>query len=183
MAYNFSNTKKRLDEIHNWLVEELKGVRVGRATPALVDNIDVKSYGGIQPLKHLASISIDDPKTLRVTPWDKGQIGDIQSAIDSANLGISTSPDDTSVRVIFPDLNEEKRQSLVKIANTKAEDAKVSIRKERERTLQDVQTQEKAGEISEDEMFRLKKDLQKMIDESMQKLDDLVDKKTKEIEQ
>ncbi len=181
MAYNLSPLKLKIGEIEEWLTKEFSGVRTGKATPILLDNVMVDNYGSRTPIKFIASISVEDAKSLRVTPWDKSHVKSIESAIAQANLGLSTAPDQVGLRVIFPDLTEDRRKALLKIIGEKQEEARISLRKERERFWNDIQDKEKVGEISEDEKFRLKDDLQKMIDVGNASFDELVEKKKKEI--
>ena len=179
--YNFSTFKTKLGEVKEWLGREYLGIRTGKATPAVLDSVMVDSYGSKTPLKHVAAIGIEDARTVRVTPWDKGQLGAIQTAIDMANLGLSVSPDSTGLRVIFPMLTEERRKMLIKLMGDKLEDARISVRQEREKVWADIQTTEKNGKISEDEKFKAKDELQKLIDEANKKLDELAKKKEIEI--
>lgn len=181
MAYNFSSFKQGVEEIKTWLTGEFAGLRTGRATPALLDTVMVDSYGSKMPIKHVANISSEDPKTLRITPWDASQIKGIETGIAASNLGVSTSPDSTSIRVIFPDLTEERRKMLVKLVGEKLEDARVSLRKEREKVLNDLNEEKKAGNISEDELFKTREDLQKLVDEANKSLEELARKKEAEI--
>jgi len=181
MSYDFGNFKKKIEEIEDWLTSEFSSIRTGRATPLILDRITVDSYGTRTPIKHLATISIDDPRTLRVSPWDQGQLKAIESAISASNLGVSTSPDSTSIRVIFPELSTERRTALIKLANDKLEEAKISVRREREKVWDDIQAQEKLGQISEDEKFRLKNDLQKIVDVANLSLDTTTSRKEDEI--
>lgn len=181
MTYNFSSFKTKLNEIEEWLGREYLGVRTGKATPAVLDSVMVDSYGSKTPLKHVAAIGIEDARTVRVTPWDKGQLSAIQTAIDVANLGLSVSPDSIGLRVIFPALTEERRKMLIKLMGEKLEDARISVRKEREKVWADIQAEEKTGKLSEDEKFKAKDELQKLIDEANEKLDNLVAKKEQEI--
>lgn len=181
MLYDFSSFRKGLAEVKDWLSKEYSGLRTGRATPLLLDGILVESYGSRVPLKQVGSISTEDARTLRVAPWDKGQIKAIETAIAAANLGVSTSPDGEGVRVIFPELTGERRRSLAKIVKEKMEDARVSLRQERERVWEDIQRQERDKKISEDDKFRYKDELQKLVDDSNKMLTDLAAKKAKEI--
>ena len=181
MAYNFMPFKKRLEEIEDWLRKEFLAVRTGKASPLLLDAVMVESYGTKVPIKHIATIMTEDAKTLRVTPWDRGQIKAIEGAIAAANLGISTAPDSDSVRVIFPDLSAERREALKKVIKEKLEEARISTRKEREIALSAISEQEKNKEISEDDKFRFKEELQKMIDESSVRLEEIAAKKTEEV--
>ncbi|MFA5290752.1 MAG: ribosome recycling factor [Candidatus Paceibacterota bacterium] len=179
--YNFSSFKTKLTEIEDWLGREYLGVRTGKATPAVLDSVMVDNYGSKTPLKHVSAIGTEDARTIRVTPWDKSQLGAIQSAIDAANLGLSVSPDSTGLRVIFPALTEERRKMLTKLTGEKLEDARISVRQEREKIWADIQTEEKAGKLSEDEKFKAKDELQKLIDEANKKLEELAKKKETEI--
>lgn len=181
MSYNFQPFKDKVSEVVEWLSGEYSSIRTGKASPLILDAVMVESYGNKTPIKHIASISTEDAKTLRVTPWDKSQIKSIETAIAQSNLGISTAPDSSGLRVIFPDLTEDRRKTLVKLLKDKLEDARISIRKEREKVWNDIQDKERAGEMSEDEKFRGKDDLQKLVDEANQKLEGLADKKEAEV--
>ncbi|MCE9628812.1 MAG: ribosome recycling factor [Candidatus Vogelbacteria bacterium] len=181
MAYNFSPFKTQIEEIKTWLLGEFAMLRTGRATPTLLDSVMIDSYGSKMPIKHVANISSEDPKTLRITPWDASQIKAIETGIAASNIGVSTSPDSTSIRVIFPDLTEERRKMLVKLVGEKLEDARVSLRKEREKVTNDLNNQKKEGEISEDDLHRSKEELQKLVDEANRGLEGLADKKEVEI--
>lgn len=177
----FQKFNKRAEEIGVWLVNEYGNIRTGRASPAVLDNVHVESYGQRQPLKHVSSISIDDPKSLKVVPWDKSQIPSIESAIKAANLGVSVSSDSSGVRVSFPALTTESRQTMIKLTKEKLEEARVSIKKEREVLWSTVQSMEKDSKITEDEKFKAKDDLQKRVDEINKSLDEAFTKKEKEL--
>jgi ribosome recycling factor len=179
--YNFSTFKTKLTEVEDWLGREYLSIRTGKATPAVLDSVMVESYGSKTPLKHVAAIGIEDARTVRITPWDKSQLGAIQSAIEAANIGLSVSPDSSGLRAIFPMLTEERRKMLIKLTGDKLEDARISVRKEREKVWEEIQEQEKAGEMSEDDKYKAKDDLQKMIDEANGKLEALSKRKETEI--
>lgn len=181
MSYNFSVLKNKIGDVKNWLSGEYAGIRTGRATPLLLDSIMIDSFGSKTPIKHIAAIVAEDAKTLRISPWDKSNIGPIEQAIAVANLGVSTAPDGVGIRVIFPDLTAERRTALIRLANEKLEEAKVSIRKEREKIWNDILSQEKEGEISEDEKFRFKEELQKIIDEAVSEFETMASRKEEEI--
>ena len=181
MAYDFSNFKKELKRIEEWLTKEFSGVRTGRATPTLLDNITVDSYGSKSPIAHIAGITTEDARTLRITPWDKGQIKEIEKAITAANLGVSLSADDMGLRLSFPELTAERRDLLIKIVGEKIEKAKVSMRGEREKVWNSIQDECKDGAISEDAKFQDKDELQKIVDEENVQLDSMGKKKEKEI--
>jgi ribosome recycling factor len=181
MQYNFSKFKTDISKVSEYLSKEYGQLNIGRASPMVLDGISVESYGSYLPLKNVASVSIEDPKTLRIVPWDKNQIKEIEKAIISSNLGLSVSVDDVGIRVVFPQLTTETRQTLVKVLKEKLEDQRITIRKERERVWDEVQKLEKEGKITEDEKFRAKEDLQKIIDEINKSLESIFEKKEKEV--
>ncbi len=181
MQYNFSQFKTDLKKVEDYLSKEYSQLNIGRASPMILDSISVESYGSYVDLKNVASISIEDPKTLRIAPWDKSQIKGIEKAIAGANLGLSLATDDTGIRVIFPQLTTETRQTLVRVLKEKLEDARITVRKERERIWDDVQAKEKEGKLTEDERFRAKEDLQKVIDDANASLEAIFEKKEKEV--
>ncbi|OGI81814.1 ribosome recycling factor [Candidatus Nomurabacteria bacterium RIFCSPLOWO2_02_FULL_44_12] len=181
MQYNFSVLRTELKKIEEFLGKEYRELNVGRASPSVLDSVVVESYGVRVPLKNVASISIEDPKTLRIAPWDKNQVKDIERAIVAANLGLSVAMDDAGIRVIFPQLTTETREKLVKTLKQKLEDARIAVRHERERAWEDIQAQQKVGKMTEDEKFRGKDELQKIIDEANKQLETTFTKKEKEV--
>jgi ribosome recycling factor len=181
MAYDFSDFKLNLEGIEEWLGNEYLGVRTGRATPAILDSVYVESYGSRTPIKHVASIAIEDAKTIRVSPWDKSQVKGIEKAIAEANLGLSASSDAQGIRVFFPELTSERRSALMKVVREKLEHSRVSVRAERDEVWSDIQTKEREGEIAEDDKFRLKDEMQKFVDSANQKLEEMAERKEKEI--
>lgn len=160
-----------------WLSRELGQISTGRATPALLDGVRVEAYGSVQPLKNVASIAIEDPKTLRISPWDKSQIKDIERGIYASDLGFSVATDDQGIRVIVPVLTTERRMQLARVAKDKLEEARIAIRKARE-SMQNVL---KDAGLSEDQLRSAKDELQKKVDEANQALEDLFKKKESEI--
>lgn len=181
MAYDFSNLKKRKVEIEEWLRKEFSGLRTGRATPAILDSIFVESYGSRQPIKHVAAISVEDARTIMIKPWDQSLMQAIEGAISSSNLGINPATSNDGIRISFPELTSERRDALTKIIKTKLEEARISLKKERDEVWNKIQKDEKEGEISEDDKFRLKDELQKIIDEGNRSLEEMVSKKELEI--
>ncbi|MFA6397278.1 MAG: ribosome recycling factor [Candidatus Paceibacterota bacterium] len=181
MAYNLSNFKNEIKKVEEWLSKEYSQIHTGRASPIFLDSVFVESYGTLMAIKNIGSVSIEDPKTLRVSPWDKSQIKAVEKAIISANLGLSVVPDEAGLRVIFPMLTTENRTSIVKILKERLEDARISVRKEREKVWNDIQDKETAGSISEDDKFMAKDELQKIIDETNANLEVIFDKKEKEV--
>ena len=183
MAYDFKPLKDKIKDIQDWLTREMSSIRTGRATPLLLDGIQVDAYGSRMPVNQVANISVEDARCLRITPWDMTQAKEIEKAILQADLGVSVSADDKGVRVIFPELTGERRTILIKLAKERLEDARVSLRKERESVWSDIQAAEKEGGMGEDDKFRYKEEMQKHIDESNKKFDELFEKKEKEISQ
>jgi len=171
MSYNTQSFKTELKKIEEWLSKEYSQVHTGRATPIVLDSIMIESYGSYVSIKNVASISIEDPKTLRVAPWDKNQIKSIETAVNDANLGLSVVSDSDGVRVIFPMLTTENRTKLVKVLKEKLEDARISVRKERQGEI------EKTEDLPEDELKRAKEDIQKSVDESNANLEAIFTKK------
>lgn len=171
MVYNTQNFKIELKKIEEWLSKEYSQIHTGRATPMVLDSVMVDSYGSRMPIKNVAQISIEDPKTLRVSPWDKSQIKGIESAISECNLGLSIVSDGEGVRVIFPMLTTENRSKLVKILKERMEDARISVRKERQNEI------DKTEDLPEDEKKRAKDDIQKCVDESNNNLESIFAKK------
>jgi ribosome recycling factor len=181
MQYNFTTLKAELKKIEDFLGKEYRELNVGRASPTILDSISVESYGSRVPLKNVASIAIEDPKTLRVAPWDKSQVKDVEKAIMAANLGLSVATDDAGIRVIFPQLTTENRTTLVKTLKQKLEDSRIAVRGAREKILKDIETQEKAGKITEDDRFRGKTELDKIVGETNKNLEATFERKEKEV--
>ncbi len=181
MSYDFSKFKKRGEEIKEWFEKELSVVRTGRATPAILDSVLVEVYGSRMPINQLATVTVDDPRTLAVIPWDSSAIKNIEKALHNSDLGLSVNVGDSTIRVIFPELTSERRDSLVKVVRQKEEQAKVSLRNERERVWDDIQEKYKSSEITEDEKFRYKDELQKNLDKLTKEIEERADKKENEV--
>jgi ribosome recycling factor len=177
MQYNFSNFKIELKKVEEFLSKEYRELNVGRASPMVLDSITVESYGSFVPLKNVASVSIEDPKTLRIAPWDKTQIKGIEKAIAGANLGLSVIVDDAGMRVIFPQLTTESRQNLVKVLKEKLEESRITVRQERESVIRNIE----ATAMTEDETFNAKEELQKIINEANANLEATFEKKQTEV--
>ncbi len=181
MAYDFSQLKLKIKDTEEWLKKELAGIRTGRANMSVLDSIQVESYGSYMPINQLANVSIEDVRTIRISPWDSSVLKAIEKAITNSNLGLSTAIDDKGMRLFFPELTGERRAMLVKVAKEKMEDARIALRKERESAWDDIQAEEKEGNISEDEKFRAKEEMQKYIDLGNNNLESLFAKKEQEI--
>ena len=173
--YNTTNFKTQLKKVEEWLSKEYGQVHTGRATPMVLDSVMVESYGSKMPIKNVASVSVEDPKTLRVIPWDKGQIKEIEKAVNASNLGLSVASDSDGVRVIFPMLTTENKERLVKVLKEKLEDARISVRKERQDEM------DKLSDLSEDEKKRSKDEIQKCVDDANKNLEAIFNKKETEV--
>lgn len=177
MAYNFSQFKQGSEEALEWLRKEYLGVRSGQANPAILDGVKVDVYGSPMAINQIGSITISDPRSLRIIPWDKNVITSIDSAIRQSNLGISVVVDGEGLRISFPQLTADIRLALLKVAKQKLEEARVRVRSERQKFLNDIEN----ADSGEDEIKRAKAELQKFVDEINKKLEELEERKAKEI--
>ena len=167
----------------DWLSTEYSAIRTGQATPGLLDGIKAESYGALVPLNQVGSISSEDARTLRIALWDASQVKAVETAIRNADLGVSLATDSSGVRVIFPELTSERRVQLLKLAKTKLEDARVSVRSVRDEFMKDIDKQEKAGELTKDDVYNEKERIQKQVEETNKKLEHLYMQKETEISQ
>lgn len=179
--HSFADFKNKLKETEDWLAKELAQIHAGRATPVVLDGIAVDIYGSKTPLSHIASVNIEDAKTLKISPWDKSHVKEIERAIGAANLGLSTSPTEGGLRVIFPELSSERRGALIKVARERLEKARIAMRHERDLVWSAIQQKERDGEMAKDEKFKAKEEMEKLAAESGKNLEALSDKKEKEI--
>lgn len=178
---NLDTSKPEFEKTIEHLRAELGGLRGTRATPALIDELQVEAYGGRQPLKALASISVPDPRTLVVEPWDKSIIKDIEKGIVGSGKGLNPVNEGNLLRLVLPALTEESRRELVKIVHDKMEDARRRVRTARDELRQAIQGAEKKKEISEDEKFKQLERLDKMVGEYNEKIKTIGEGKEKEI--
>lgn len=161
---------------------EISSLRTSRATPAIVDSIMVECYGQMMPLSQVASISVASSTTLVITPWDKGTLESIQNAIIKSQLGIAPIADKDGIRLSLPALSQERREALIKLLDQHVEEAKIGIRKEREDAIKQVQRLKEDGDIREDDFFKAKNDIQKIVEQfNNEKIQQLRDKKETEI--
>lgn len=160
----YNNFQKEISEIVEWLKKEFKSISAGVATPAILDSVNVESYGSYMNISHVASIVIADAKSLKVSPFDKSQTKAVEKAIQDADLGVSLVSESDGVRVIFPALTTETRAKFVKLAKEKLEDARIKIRKERQEAIDEIEKAKKESEISEDDFKRKKDEIQKHVD-------------------
>ena len=179
------NIKNKLEERSkktiSVLKEELNTVRAGRANAALLDKVMVEYYGVPTPLRNLANISVPDPRTLMITPFDAKSIGNIEKGINLANIGITPSNDGKIIRLVVPQVTEERRKELVKTVKKMGEEAKVAVRNIRRDANDELKKLEKAHELTEDDLKKALDDIQKATDKTIKEIDDIVAAKDKEI--
>lgn len=163
------------------LKTDLASIRTGRAHAALVEDLPVAAYGQKMKLKELAGISVPDPQLIVLEPWDKNVIPDIEKAVRESRLGLSPAVDEEIIRVPVPPLSEERRREFVKLVKEKVEEAREKVRRVRQEAIEEVRRQEKDKDISEDEKFRLQKEIQGQVDESNQEIEAIGKGKEEEI--
>ncbi len=173
--------KEKFEKTIEFLKSEISSLRTGRATPALVEDLNVEAYGSKQPLKAMASISVADAKTINVQPWDKSVLQDIETAIRNSDLGLNPVNDGTLIRLILPDLTTERRAELIKVLHNKLEQARIAIRKIREEVRDEINKGEKDKTISEDEKYNYQEELDKAVKEYNEKVKEIGEDKEEEI--
>lgn len=171
--------KKAIEHFQN----ELAAIHTGRATTSLISDIVVDAYGQKMPLKQVANITVTDPRSMAVQPWDKGNLSQVENALREANLGLGIVNTGDNIRVNTPELTEERRNQYVKIAKEKAEDTKVTIRNIRRDVTEKIKKAKNAGEISEDEMYRREGEIQKLIEDKNKEIDAVFAAKEKELKE
>lgn len=175
------NLEERSKKTISVLKEDLNTVRAGRANPALLDKVSVQYYGSPTPLKNLSNISTPDPRTLLITPFDPKSIGEIEKAINMANIGINPSNDGKCIRLVIPPVTEDRRKELTKTVKKMGEDSKVAIRNLRRDANDEIKKLEKNHEITEDDLKKALDEVQKATDKTIKEIDDVVASKEKEI--
>jgi len=179
--YDFSQFESKVADSKEWLVKEYRGLRTGRAAPAILDGVMVSAYGSMTPLKQVGNVGTEDARTLRVSAYDAGLIKDIERAISAANLGVGTSSDGASIRVTFPELSSERREQLIKLAKAKLEEARTAMRIARDESWKEIQEREREGTLTEDDKFFLKEELQKKVDKANEDLEKSFESKETEM--
>ena len=173
--------KDQMDKTIEATKENFAGIRTGRANPSFLNDIMVDYYGAPTPIKALASIGVPEPRTLAVTPFDASQAGAVEKAIRDSDLGVNPNRDGNVIRVIMPELTEDRRRDYVKIAKTKAEEGKVAVRNIRRKVKEDLEAKVKDGDLGEDEGNRLQKELETVTKQKSDTIDQLLEAKEKEI--
>lgn len=160
---------------------EYAGLQIGRASAALVENLDVEAYGSVQPMKALASISIPDPKTIQIQPWDRSQLQAVEKAIQNSDINITPTNDGIVVRLNIPPLTEERRADLAKVVHRLAEEARISVRQARQKVHDQIKESHKNSEITEDEKTSAEKRLQEKVDDVNKEIESLAKAKEAEV--
>ena len=175
-----SDTKERMKKSTDDLAHSLSQIRSGRATPALVEDIKVEVYGQLMPMNQLGSINIPEPRMILIDVWDKSNMQDVVKSIQKSGRNLNPQEDGGAIRIVLPELNEERRKELLKLAKQKVEDHKVSIRNIRRDGNDNIKKLKSDG-LSEDEMHQRQTEIQKLTDESISMMDDMFKKKETEI--
>ena len=181
MPVDFKEYARKMDKALDHLQDEFDAVRAGRANAKVLDRITVEYYGSETPLNGVATISSPDARTLVISPWDTKLLKDIQKAIQVSDLGINPQNDGRVIRLVFPQLTEDRRKELVKQVKKYAEDAKVAMRNVRRDGMDYVKKLKKNSEITEDDQKKAEKDLQDLLDKMIKKVDDATAAKEKEL--
>jgi ribosome recycling factor len=180
-AYDKGDIQRRMHGAVEALKHDLGGLRTGRASTALLDPIHVEVYGANMPLNQVATVSAPEPRLLSVQVWDRSNVNAVEKAIRNAGLGINPVTDGQNIRLPIPDLTEERRKELARLAHQYAEKAKVAVRNVRGDARDSLKTDEKKKDISEDEHKRLDAEVQKMTDDTVKEIDEVLAAKDKEI--
>ncbi len=181
MNFDFKPIEDKFAATGEWLAKEYRGLRSGRAAPAILDGVSIAAYGSMAPLKQVASVGVEDARTLRVQPFDPSLAKEIERCISAADLGVGTSSDGAVIRVTFPELTAERREQLVKLAKQKLEEGRTAVRVARDEAWKTIQEREREGTLTEDDKYALKDELQKKVDAANEALEGMFDKKSEEV--
>jgi len=180
-TYDLNELKRRMQGAMQVLKQELSGLRTGRASPHLLDHVQAEAYGTHMPLNQLATVSVPEPRLISVQVWDKSQVHAVEKAISAANLGLTPATEGQTIRLRIPELNEERRKELVKVAHKYAEAARIAVRHVRRDGLDLLKKLEKEHKISQDDEKRHSAEVQKVTDQSIAEIDQTLAHKEKEI--
>lgn len=181
MAFDINETKRRMDGALKALHTEFSGLRTGRASASLLEPVTVEAYGSSMPLTQVGTVGVPEPRMLTVQVWDRGMVNAVEKAIMNAGLGLNPMSEGQLIRIPIPDLTEERRKELVKVASKYAEQAKISVRNVRRDGMDNLKKMEKDGEISQDEHKRFSDLIQSATDEFVGKIDEALANKEKDI--
>ena len=181
MSHSKKSLEERIESSKGFLKENLNTVRAGRANPALLDKVMVSYYGSPTPLKQLANISVPEPRMLLISPFDPKAISDIERGINEANIGINPTNDGKVIRLVIPQLTEERRKELAKVVKGYGEDAKVAVRNLRREHVDALKKEQKDGEMTEDDLKGELEDTEKVIEKAIKAIDEIVKEKEQEL--
>ena len=181
--FDLNDIKRRMDGAVNALQHDLAGLRTGRASASLLDPITVEAYGTQTPLNQLANVSIPEPRMLSVSVWDKSMVGKVERAIRDSHLGLNPITDGTTLRIPLPELNEQRRKELVKVAHTYAENGRIAARHVRRDGMETLKKMEKDGDMGQDDVRQMSDRVQKLTDETISEIDRTLSAKEAEIMQ
>lgn len=181
MAYNKADISKRMEGSYDNFLKEVAGLRTGRANTGMLDPVTVEVYGSKMPLNQVGTISAPEPRLLTVQVWDAGQTNFVEKAIRDSGLGLNPQAEGSLIRIPIPELNEERRTELTKVARNYAEQARIAIRNVRRDGMDDIKKMKNDGEISEDDQKRLEDEVQKLTDSAIEKVDSKLAEKEKDI--
>lgn len=173
--------REKMDKAISVLKEELAAIRTGRASPALLSRIVVDYYGSQVPIQQLASFSVPEPRTLIIQPYDKNAVSSMEKAILASDVGITPSSDGNVIRLSFPPLTEERRKEMIKVVHQRGEEARVAVRNVRRHVKEELERLEHDGTISQDDLVRSEKELQKRTDHHVGEIDEIVNHKEQEL--
>ena len=178
---DFSKIEEKMDKTISVLTENFAEVRAGRANPAILNKVKVDYYGVSTPINQVAGISVPEARLIVIQPWDMSILKEIEKAILASDIGITPNNDGKVIRLVFPELNEERRKELVKDIKKMAEEAKVAVRAVRRDGIEEAKAEQKEGNITEDELKQAENEIQKITDKSVEEIDEILAKKEKEI--
>jgi len=178
---NLDDIKRRMDGAVDMLNKEFSGLRTGRASTSMLDNVMVDAYGSKMPMNQVGSVSVPEARLLTVQVWDAGLVKAVEKAIRDADLGLNPQPDGNLIRIPVPELNEERRNELTKVASKYAEQARIAVRNVRRDGMDELKQLEKSGDITEDDQKRYADDIQKLTDAHVNKIDETLSQKEQEI--
>ena len=178
---DYQNLKERMEKTINVFSEKLSEVRAGRANPAILNRVKIDYYGTPTPINQVAGISVPEARMILIQPWDASILKDIEKAILASDIGINPNNDGKVIRLAFPELNEERRKELVKEIKKMAEEAKIAVRAVRRDGIEEAKSEQKQGNITEDDLKQAENEIQKITDKNIEEIDEILSKKEKEI--
>ncbi len=178
---DFNVVEEKMNKSIDFLKDELSNIRAGRANPAILNKVEVDYYGALTPINQVGTISVPEARQILITPWDRSIIIAVEKALQKADLGVNPINDGNAIRLVFPELTEERRKELSKEVKALGEEAKVAIRNSRREAIDDAKKEHKASEITDDELKVIEEKIQKITDKYVANIDNIIENKEKEI--